>query len=250
MERTGCRYLSEDEIYAAALEREPDASAERRAQLRTEAGKKARHNVAFYDAKLSVQKSVTLLHTAFEAREVAVRQAGDEPTAAAWGEFRAAVEDAIWAGNNAALELLRDKAGYTRVGHHGGAAGRYADAHELAVASFFQHDSRDPDPQLHVYNTILNRVEGPDGVWRTVDGRSLHPLAPGRRGGRGAHDRGVPTSVSRRGRPSFPPTSWPGPARQPSTTAPPPPCTVPKPMPRQPRPRAVPGRRRRRRPRD
>ncbi|GAA1399241.1 hypothetical protein GCM10009613_54600 [Pseudonocardia kongjuensis] len=175
---TGRKYLSEEQIYAAALEREPDASPERRAQLRTEAGQKARHNVAFYDATFSVQKSVTLLHTAFEAREVAARQAGDEDTAVAWGEFRKAVEDAIWAGNNAALELLQDKAGYTRVGHHGGAAGRYADAHEFTVASFFQHDSRDRDPQLHIHNTILNRVEGPDGIWRTVDGRSLHRWRP------------------------------------------------------------------------
>ncbi|MFG1635419.1 MobF family relaxase [Pseudonocardia alni] len=175
---TGRKYQSEDQIYAAALEHEPDASPERRAQLRTEAGQKARHNVAFYDATFSVQKSVTLLHTAFEAREVAARQAGDEDTAAAWGEFRTAVEDAIWAGNNAALELLQDKAGYTRVGHHGGAAGRYADAHAFTVASFFQHDSRDRDPQLHIHNTILNRVEGPDGTWRTVDGRSLHRWRP------------------------------------------------------------------------
>ncbi|ANY06377.1 MobF family relaxase [Pseudonocardia sp. HH130630-07] len=175
---TGRRYPSEDEIYAEALEREPDASAERRAELRTEAGRSARHNVAFYDATFSVQKSVTLLHTAFEAREVAARGTGDEQTAAAWGEFRKAVEDAIWAGNNAALALLQDEAGYTRVGRHGGAAGRYADAHAFTVASFFQHDSRDRDPQLHIHNTILNRVEGPDGVWRTVDGRSLHRWRP------------------------------------------------------------------------
>ncbi|WP_337830849.1 MobF family relaxase [Pseudonocardia sp. TMWB2A] len=175
---TGRRYLSEDEIYAAALEREPDASAERRAELRTEAGKSARHNVAFLDVTFSVQKSVTLLHTAFEAREVAARKAGDEQTAAAWGEFRQAVEDAIWAGNNAALAYLQDKAGYSRVGHHGGAAGRWVDAHNFVVASFFQHDSRDRDPQLHIHDTILNRVEGPDGVWRTLDGRSLYRWRP------------------------------------------------------------------------
>ncbi|MFD1965336.1 MobF family relaxase [Pseudonocardia alni] len=175
---TGRRYLSEDEIYAAALEREPDAAAERRAELRTEAGKAARHNVAFLDVTFSVQKSVTLLHTAFEAREVAARNAGDEETAAAWGEFRTAVEDAIWAGNNAALAYLQDKAGYSRVGHHGGAAGRWVDSHSFVVASFFQHDSRDRDPQLHIHDTILNRVEGPDGVWRTLDGRSLYRWRP------------------------------------------------------------------------
>ena len=50
---------------------------------RTEAGKAARHNVAFFDITFSVQKSVTLLHTAFEAQEVAARQAGDEETAEA-----------------------------------------------------------------------------------------------------------------------------------------------------------------------
>jgi conjugative relaxase-like TrwC/TraI family protein len=176
---TGRKYLSEDDLYAAALEREPDASAERRAELRTEAGKAARHNVAFLDATFSVQKSVTLLHTAFEAREVAARQAGDEATAAAWGEFRQAVEDAIWAGNNAALAYLQDKAGYSRVGHHGGAAGRWVDAHAFTVASFFQHDSRDRDPQLHIHNTILNRVEGPDGTWRTLDSRAVHRWRPG-----------------------------------------------------------------------
>ena len=174
----GRRYATEDELYRRALDREPDASAERRAQLRTVAGQKARHNVAFYDATFSVQKSVTLLHTAFEAREVAARTAGRGDEAVAWGQFRAAVEDAIWAGNKAALELLQDRAGYTRAGHHGGAAGRYADAHAFTVASFFQHDSRDRDPQLHVHNTILNRVEAPDGVWRTVDGRSLHRWRP------------------------------------------------------------------------
>ncbi|WP_370588577.1 MobF family relaxase [Pseudonocardia sp. C8] len=171
---TGRRYLSEDDLYVQALEREPDAAAERRAELRTEAGKAARHNVAFLDATFSVQKSVTLLHTAFEAREVAARKAGEEETAAAWGEFRQAVEDAIWAGNNAALAYLEDKAGYARIGHHGGAAGRWVDAHAFTVASFFQHDSRDRDPQLHVHNAILNRVMGPDGVWRTLDSRAIH----------------------------------------------------------------------------
>jgi conjugative relaxase-like TrwC/TraI family protein len=171
---TGRRYLSEDELYARALEHEPDASAERRAELRLDASKRARKNVAFLDVTFSVQKSVTVLHAAFEAQEVAARKAGDEAAAAAWGAHRQAVEDAIWAGNRAALDYLADKAGYSRVGHHGGAAGRYVDAHDWTIASFFQHDNRDHDPQLHIHNTVLNRVEGSDGAWRTLDGRSLY----------------------------------------------------------------------------
>jgi len=43
---TGRAYLSEDDLYSLALEREPDTSAERRVELRVEAGKDARHNVA------------------------------------------------------------------------------------------------------------------------------------------------------------------------------------------------------------
>ena len=175
---TGRKYLSEDELYAMAVEREPDASAERRAELHTEAGKAARQNVAFLDMTFSVQKSVTLIHTAFEAEEVKARAAGDEEMAAAWGEFRKSVEDAVWAGNNAGLAYMAEHAGYSRVGHHGGAAGRFVDAHDWVVASFFQHDSRDRDPQLHIHNGVLNRVLGPDGVWRTLDSRAMHKWRP------------------------------------------------------------------------
>src|SRR3954465_6814997 len=91
---TGRRYLSEDEVYAQLLSKEPDAPAERRTQLRTQAGRDARRNVAFFDVTFNVQKSVTLLHTAFEAQEVTARNSGDGETAAAWGEFRQSVEDA------------------------------------------------------------------------------------------------------------------------------------------------------------
>ena len=174
----GRKYKTEDELYAAAREREPNATPERLAELRTEAGKSARHNVAFFDLTFNVQKSVTLVHSAFEAQEVAARRAGDTDAAEAWAVFRTAVEDAIWAGNQAGLEYLTEKAGYTRVGHHGGEAGRWADAHGWVFASFFQHDSREHDPHLHIHNGLLNRVEGPDGEWLTLDGRSLFRWRP------------------------------------------------------------------------
>lgn len=199
---TGRQYQTEEQLCAAALAAEPGADPERRAELRLEAGKKARKNVAFLDATFSVQKSVTVLHTAIEAQQVqaagaAARardalvgavQSGDagavrrhtrevaeaEVVEAAWAEHRRAVEDAIWAGNNAALDYLAEKAGYARVGHHGGAAGRWVDAHDWTIASFFQHDSRNHDPQLHIHNALLNRVQGADGTWRTVDSRAIH----------------------------------------------------------------------------
>lgn len=171
---TGRKYRTEEQLYAEALKAEPDASPERRAELWLDAGKRAQRNVAFLDATFSVQKSITVLHTAFEAQEVAARNAGNEAEAQAWATHRQAVEDAIWAGNRAALDYLQHHAGYSRVGHHGGAAGRYIDAHDWTIASFFQHDNRDHDPQLHIHNAILNRVEGADGKWRTLDSKAIH----------------------------------------------------------------------------
>ena len=171
---TGRRYATAEEIYAKLLAAQPGASAERRRDLQLEANKQARKNVAFWDATYSVPKSITVLHAAFEAQEVKARAAGDEPSAVAWGAHRQAVEDAIWVGNEAHLTYLAERAGYSRVGHHGGAAGRYTDAHDWTVASFFQHDSRDHDPQLHIHNAILNRVQGTDGTWRTLDSMALH----------------------------------------------------------------------------
>jgi len=128
----GRRYLTAEEIYARSLNAEPHADAERREQLRVQASKAERRNVAFHDATFSVQKSVTVLHTAFEAQEVAARGAGRPEEADAWGRHRQAVEDGIWAGNRAMLDYLAVHAGYSRIGHHGG-AGRVGKA--LAATS-------------------------------------------------------------------------------------------------------------------
>lgn len=146
---------------------------------------------------------MTVLHTSFEAQQVkaertaqrlaealdAASTAGAEPAelaelarqrddasaaAVSWKTHRDAVEDAIWAGNRASLDYLSEHAGYSRVGHHGGAAGRFIDAHDYVVASFFQHDSRNHDPQLHIHNAILNRVQGADGKWRTLDSKAMY----------------------------------------------------------------------------
>jgi conjugative relaxase-like TrwC/TraI family protein len=175
---TGLNFRTAEQIYQQLLDANPGADAERRDQLRVQASKQERHNVAFHDATFNVQKSVTVLHTAFDAQEVKARNSGNEDEAAVWGEFKKVVEDAIWAGNKAALDYMATHAGYTRVGSHGGKGGRWADAHEWTVASFFQHDSRDHDPHLHIHNAILNRVQGPDGQWITLDSKGLYAVKP------------------------------------------------------------------------
>jgi conjugative relaxase-like TrwC/TraI family protein len=175
---TGRRYLSEEQIYVQLLDSNPSADAVRRDELRVEAGRRVRHNVSYLDVTFSVPKSVTVAHSAFEHERIQAERAGDPERAAAWGTLCQAVEDAIWAGNNAAIRYLSTHAGYSRIGQHGGAGGRWIDAHDWTVASFFQHDSRDHDPQLHIHNVVLNRVQCSDGQWRTLDSRAVHAFKP------------------------------------------------------------------------
>jgi conjugative relaxase-like TrwC/TraI family protein len=170
------RFTGPDDAVGAALEAEPHATPERRQQIRMSARHATRSAVAFIDATYSVPKSITVVHAAFEAQEVRARRSGDSVAADAWAAHRQAVEAAIWAGNSAALEAFQDKAGYSRVGYHTSTSGRWIDAHRFVVASFFQHDSRDHDPQLHIHNAILNRVQCADGFWRTLDSKALHAV--------------------------------------------------------------------------
>lgn len=168
------KYRSADEVYAGLLEANPDAGPERRAELRAKAERSARQAVSFIDATFSAPKSVTVLGVAFERAANDARAAGDHEAGAAYATHQKAVEDAVLAGARAGLDYLQDVAGYSRIGHHGGGAGRWIDAHQFVVAQFLQHDSRDRDPQLHVHNAILNRVQCADGTWRTLDSRAIH----------------------------------------------------------------------------
>lgn len=181
-------FRTADEVYSTLIASEPDASPERRNELKHQAERTARQAVMFIDATFSAPKSVSVVACAFERLENdAVRAAdraaaaGDGGTAAeklreaeAWRTHRERVEAAVMAGARAAIDYLQEHAGYTRVGHHGGNAGRWTDAHRFTVAQFLQHDSRDRDPQLHVHNAILNRVQTPDGKWLTLDSRAIH----------------------------------------------------------------------------
>lgn len=130
------KYRTAEDVYAELVEANPGVGPERRAQLRAQAERSARQAVAFIDATFSAPKSVTVLGVAFERATNEARAAGDHETAAAYATHQKAVEDAVLAGARAALDYLQDKAGYSRIGHHGGGAGRWTDAHSFVVAQF------------------------------------------------------------------------------------------------------------------
>jgi TrwC relaxase/AAA domain len=174
------KFRSAEEIYAVLTALEPEATAERRAELLTEARSQVRTSVQYFDATFSVSKSVTLLHASALVNAAQAADEGDTEAAAYWGQAADAVWAAIQAGNTAALDYLQREAGYTRSGYHGRqvdgvSTGRWEDAHGFIVGSFAQHTSRDGDPQLHIHNLILNRVmRERDGAWRTLDSRALY----------------------------------------------------------------------------
>ena len=179
--RSPQRFRSAEEIYAALVALEPEATAERRAELMIEAKTQVRLPVQYFDVTFSVSKSITLLHASAMAN-AAQAEADQRPARRPRTGSRPPLMSGrcIEAGNQAGLEYLQREAGYTRSGYHGRqvsgvSAGRWEDAHGFVVGSFPQHTSRDGDPQLHIHNLVLNRVmRERDGAWRTLDSKALY----------------------------------------------------------------------------
>jgi conjugative relaxase-like TrwC/TraI family protein len=132
---------------AAAIERIRDE--ERR--------RKMRRAVAGFDYTFSPPKSVSTLWA------VADQGTREQITAA----HHAAIADT--------LALIERDVARTRIGTNGIAQ---IPVRGVIAAAFDHYDSRDHDPQLHTHVVIANRVQGPDGKWRTPDSRgSLFPAA-------------------------------------------------------------------------
>lgn len=163
------RYRRPAEIYAALISEYPDAGPETRERLRLEAAALARHPVTYEDVTYSVPKSLSVLWAGCEWRANRARALGDAEGETLWRVRASAIEEAVMAGARAALDYLQEQAGYARVGHHGGGAGRWLDAHQWVAAMFLQHDSRDRDPQVHVHCAVLNKQLCADGEWRALD---------------------------------------------------------------------------------
>ncbi|WP_406693279.1 MobF family relaxase [Saccharopolyspora sp. ID03-671] len=68
------------------------------------------------------------------------------------------------------LQHFEDNVAHTRKG-----AGGYAqyDARGITAACFEHWDSRAGDPHLHTHVPISTKVQGPDGTWTSLDGRTV-----------------------------------------------------------------------------
>ena len=108
--------------------------------------------VAGFDLTFSVPKSVSVAWAL-----------ADGPTRdAVYGAHRAAVEHVLRFAEEQVFCSRVGKAGATQIDVRG------------VVAAVFDHwDSRAGDPQLHSHVVVLNRAQGVDGKWRTLDSRAV-----------------------------------------------------------------------------
>ncbi len=162
---------------AAYLAVHPYASAVELAEARAAERGKDPHTVPYFDLTVSAVKSVSVLHASYRVSARQARDRCDEDQAAALDAKADQIEDALMDSAREALGWMEQHATYTRTGHHSSRTGEWRDGDGLTASLFLHHLSRDGDPQLHVHVAIWNRVQradGADGKWRTLDSRSLH----------------------------------------------------------------------------
>ncbi len=120
--RAMSRYRDWRAGYDEALKAEPEATAERRAELRDEAKAQVRQAVPYFDVTFSPSKSITLLHASFMANMSAALDRGSLQDAGYWAAAADDVWDCVSSGSQAMLDYLQEHAGYTRSGYHGTSA--------------------------------------------------------------------------------------------------------------------------------
>jgi hypothetical protein len=162
------------EVYAGLLAAEPQATPERKRELRARASREARQSPLFFDLTLSLSKSISLFHASLGENARLAREAGDADGERYWSGLVAEVDEMIMAAVGAGFGYFQRKAGYTRTGSHharvgGRETGQWRET-DLAVAHWLQHTSRDGDMQLHVHSQIahISRTDV-DGKWRAPD---------------------------------------------------------------------------------
>lgn len=177
--RKPAKYMSAQDIFEKKIAVEPEATDERKEELRIQSKKEARKSLQFFDLTFSAHKSVTLTHAGLLALAKREEEAGNAERARAARAAADKVTDALKEAAAVAVEEVRQVASHARVGYHGKkingvGTGRWAEAGDWVVASFVQHTSRNGDPQLHVHQAVLNRQLCADGKWRSLDGQAVY----------------------------------------------------------------------------
>ena len=167
----------EEATVAAYLAAHPYASAVEVAEVRAAERGKDPHSVPYFDMTVNAVKSVSVLHASYRVSARQARERGERDRAAALDARADEIEAALMDVAREAVAWLERDATYTRTGHHSAQTGEWRDGDGLVASLFLHHISRDGDPHLHVHVAVWNRVQRADGAdekWRTLDSRSLH----------------------------------------------------------------------------
>jgi TrwC relaxase/AAA domain len=167
----------EQAAVTAYLAAHPYASATELAEVRVAERGQDPPQVPYFDLTVSAAKSVSVLHASYRVSARQARDRGQDGQAAAFDARADELEDALMDSARQAVSWLDQHAAYTRTGHHSARTGEWRDGDGLVASLFLHHLSRDGDPQLHVHAAIWNRIQRADGAddkWRTLDSRSLH----------------------------------------------------------------------------
>lgn len=113
-------------------------------------------SVAAWDLTFSPQKSLSIL----------------------WGLGDEGVKEIFYEAHQQAvaetLKLAESEVARTRVGRGGAAT---VEVQGLIWGSFDHYDSRSNDPDIHTHVVVMNKVQGLDGKWRTLDGKQIYRAA-------------------------------------------------------------------------
>jgi TrwC relaxase/AAA domain len=167
----------EEAAVAAYRAARPYASATELAKVRAAERGTDTHQVPYFDMTVDVVKSVSVLHASYRVAARQARERGHQGQAAALDARADEIEAALLDAAREAVAWLERHATYTRTGHHSARTGEWRDGDGLVASVFLHHISRDGDPHLHVHIAVWNRVQRADGAdkkWRTLDSRSLH----------------------------------------------------------------------------
>ncbi|MFE2912438.1 MobF family relaxase [Kitasatospora indigofera] len=151
-ERRALRRQVGAQAFRVEYERDPAGGVELQRFI-TRRTRPPRQPVAAFHPVFRPPKSISLLWAlGDEATRIAVERAHEEATATTL----------TWIENNA----LATRTGSGGVAQHDVTGG-------LVAVQFRHFDSRCGDALLHDHVLIANKVQGPDGRWRTIDGRLL-----------------------------------------------------------------------------
>ena len=89
-----------------------------------------------------------------------------------WALGDAGVREQVEAAHHDAINHVVDMMEADSIRTRQGAGGVVQTETRGVIAAAFDHwDSREGDPHLHTHLVVVNRVQGPDGRWRTLDSR-------------------------------------------------------------------------------